>query len=145
MAKYWIVVAESSRARIFSARGLNKPVLTEVEDIAHPEGRLHEGDLVTSAPGAAKSPSGQGRHAMDDETTAKKHESIVFAKQLAERLESGRNKGKYEQLMLVSPPGFLGLLRDNLSIETRKCIAKEVNKNFIHDTVKELQQHLAGR
>ena len=42
----WVLVADNSRARIFSAE---KPAsdLQEIRDLTHPEARLHEGDLVT--------------------------------------------------------------------------------------------------
>ena len=47
----WVLVADNSRARIFSS---DKPasVLQEIQDLTHPEARLHEGDLVTDRGGA---------------------------------------------------------------------------------------------
>ncbi|MES9844878.1 MAG: host attachment protein, partial [Candidatus Sedimenticola sp. 6PFRAG5] len=50
MSAAWIVVADTSRARIFSA---DKPAssLVEIQTLAHPESRLHEGDLVSDKAG----------------------------------------------------------------------------------------------
>jgi protein required for attachment to host cells len=144
MAKYWILVAESSRARIFSSTRLNNPALKEVEDFVHPESRLHEGDLTTSKPGSDKNSQGQARHTLNDETSVKKQENLYFARELTERLESGRTRGEYKNLILVAPPGFLGLLRDNLSTESSKLVVREINKNLVHETTRQLEQHLAS-
>ena len=44
----WIVVADSSRARIFSKNG--RTPLREEAGFIHPESRLHEQDLTSDAP-----------------------------------------------------------------------------------------------
>ena len=49
MARAWIIVAESSRAKIYSAFDPTMP-LVEVDDLVHPQGRLHEGDLIADSP-----------------------------------------------------------------------------------------------
>ncbi|MGB5614970.1 MAG: host attachment protein, partial [Sedimenticolaceae bacterium] len=43
MNKIWVLVADASRARVFTA---DKPAgpLNEVEALSNPEARLHEGD-----------------------------------------------------------------------------------------------------
>ena len=50
MSNICVVVADSSRARVFTA---DKPAgpLNEIETLNNPEGRLHEGDLVSDRGG----------------------------------------------------------------------------------------------
>ena len=45
MSSIWVVVAESSRAKLYSAENRKAP-LVEIGDFVHPESRLHDGDLV---------------------------------------------------------------------------------------------------
>jgi protein required for attachment to host cells len=50
MATKWVVVAESSRARIFAflQAGL---AMEELEGLTHPASRAHERDLISDRPG----------------------------------------------------------------------------------------------
>ncbi|MCW8855424.1 MAG: host attachment protein, partial [Gammaproteobacteria bacterium] len=50
MSTTWVVVADSSRARIFTAE-TSTSALQEIETLAHPEGRLHEQALSSDLPG----------------------------------------------------------------------------------------------
>jgi protein required for attachment to host cells len=45
-------------------------------------------------------------------------------------LEAGRNIGEFEQLVLVAPPDFLGLLRKAISHPTAKLVSREIGKNL---------------
>ena len=84
MPKTWVLVAESSRAKFYSANNRLAP-LTEVEAMVHPESRMHEGDLVSDSSGSDGGSVGQGRHVMNTKVSAKEHESRGFAKTLASR------------------------------------------------------------
>ena len=46
-----VLVADQAHARFFKSSNRAAP-LEEFEDLANPEARLHEGDLVTDRPGA---------------------------------------------------------------------------------------------
>lgn len=140
----WIVVADSSRCRIFAS---DKPAgpLEEIETLAHPEGRLHERDLASDRPGRAFDSKGKGRHAMSSEVGVKKHEAIVFAVRIAERLERGRGKEAFDRLVLVAPPSFLGLLRERLKRPLRARVAREVGKNMALLKARALRARLPKR
>jgi protein required for attachment to host cells len=142
MSGTWILVAESSRAKLYRADNRKSPI-SEVESLEHPEGRLHEGDLVSDRPGSdSGSIVGQGRHILDDKTTARRHEHITFAKQLAARLDAGRNQGDFSRLVLVAPPAFLGLLRDNLSKEVMDMVYAQVDKNLVQQPAETLRAYM---
>ena len=129
MSIIWVLVADSSRARIFAADTPKGP-LQELETLAHPQSRLHERDLTTDLPGRTFDSAGQGRHAMEQKTSPKHEEAISFARQISEQLDSARIAGKFGKLMLVAAPAFLGLLREHLSAETMKQVTAQLDKDF---------------
>lgn len=144
MANTWVLVADSSRARVFRAEGADEHLI-EVQDMAHPEGRLHETELTTDLPGRAFDSHGQGRHAMEEETPPKRQEAIRFAKRVGDMLESARTAGDYDRLVVVAEPRFLGLLRDNLSDETIKLVGLEIDKNLVQQAPQVIRDRLPAQ
>ena len=141
MKKTWILVADSARARILLAESA-KGALRELEDLAHPEGRMHESELTTDLPGRSFDSAGQGRHAMEQPVSPSEQEQIRFAKQLADRLEQARENGEYRQLILVAPPAFLGYLRKQLTPDVEKRVSFELDKDLARMSAGEIRDHL---
>lgn len=137
----WILVADSVRARIFSA---DSPTgaLDEITTLANPEGRLHEQDLVSDRPGRSFDSRGHGRSGMSKQVSAKEQENIRFAQRVAEHLESNRKQGSYRKLILVAAPEFLGQLASRLSGTTLATVALRVNKNLAHLNAHDIRAHL---
>lgn len=129
MSPAWIVVADSSACRIFAHE---KPAaaLEELQSLVHPEGRMHGRDLVSDQPGRAFDGKGAGRHAMEAQVSPKKHEAMMFAGLIAQRLAQGRAQRAFDRLVLVAPPAFLGVLRERLDRHVRARVAREVGKNM---------------
>jgi protein required for attachment to host cells len=143
MSRTWILVAESSRAKLYEANG-NRAPLAELEDLVHPAGRMHEGDLVSDRAGNDGGSIGQGRHVMDDRTSARERERIEFARQLAERLETACNGGAFERLVLVAPPAFLGLLRERLSKNVMERVYRQIDKNLVQQPAEIVREKLSA-
>ena len=114
----WILVADTTRARIFTADTPSSP-LEEIEDLSHSKGRLHDREITSDLPGKIKS-VGAGGHAFEQPTDPKKHEADVFAHRIAQYLEDAHNANRFEQLLIVAGPTFLGLLRNNLPEQIKK-------------------------
>ena len=141
MDNTWVVVAESSRARIFRLNGLLNP-LQEISDMLNPEGRAHERDLVSDRQGRTFESIGNGRHAKQQEQSTRQQRSMAFARELADRLEQGRTQGRFDQLFLIAPPAFLGLLRKNLTENTRQLIKREIKKNIVRESEDAIRGYL---
>ncbi|WP_018954464.1 host attachment protein [Thioalkalivibrio sulfidiphilus] len=137
----WVIVADASRARIFSAEK-SFSALQEVEDISHPEGRLHDQDLNSDRPGRAFDSTGDGRHAMGKEVPPKKQEAVRFAKVLCDRLNNARATGVFEKLYIVAAPAFLGTMRQCMNSVTQKSIVGELDKNLTTHDVDTIRSHL---
>lgn len=124
----WILVADASRARIFSAEKSLSP-LTELRVLTSPEARLHEGDLVSDRGGRARAP-GVGAHGFGVEDAHKQDNAERFAAQVCHELEAARNAGEFRKLYVVAAPTFLGMLRRHQSSPLRQMVAGEVDKNL---------------
>ncbi len=144
MKSTWVVVADSTRARILKADNAVGP-LSELETLVHPESRLHERDLISDAPGRAFDRAGQGRHAMGQQVSPKEHEIEAFTRQVAERLDHARENGELEQLIIVAPPSVLGKLRKALPQEVSRLVTLEVDKNLTRLSPGEIRAHLPER
>ncbi|MDP1834873.1 MAG: host attachment protein [Chlamydiales bacterium] len=134
--KTWVVVANSSQATVYKAEKLG--VLNEVHTLLHPESRLHDRDIVTDKPGRTNPSITIGRSAYEPQTSPKRHEIEVFAKELSEFLEQSREQGLYSKLYIAAAPSFLGLLREKLSQATTRLVAGEVDKDCTHLKPKEI-------
>ncbi len=141
MKSRWILVADSSRARIFTVEKASAP-LEEMEVLVNPEGREHEQEISSDLPGRDSDRNGSGRHAFQDETEPKEQEILNFAKRIAQHVDKARTTGKLNQLIIIAAPAFLGTLRNQLSEQSRKLISLTLDKNLTqHDPV-DIRKHL---
>jgi protein required for attachment to host cells len=121
--KTWVVVADRSRARLFSVATPKGP-LEELEDLVHPEARSHEGDLTSDRPGRSND-----QHVLGAENSARDQQAHEFAREIVVRLESGRVEHQMEQLIVVAAPDVLGMLRKTMSGSLAKLVVLEIDKN----------------
>lgn len=140
MKSTWILVADSTRARIFTAESPSSP-LEEIEDFSHTEGRLHDREMTSDLPGKIKSVGGGG-HAFEQPTDPKKHEADTFAHRVSQYLEEAHNADRFEQLLIVAAPAFLGLLRNNLPEQIKKLVRFELDKDITLMSAADIRQHL---
>lgn len=138
----WILVADSSRARLYSAPGLDQP-WTLLKEYVHPESRVSEGGLTTDRAGRTYGSAGGGaRSAMESKTSPKEVEFGNFALELANELHDGHGQQAFDRIVLVAPPHFLGLLRRAINGTVSKLIGESVNKDYMHLDDKALHRHL---
>jgi protein required for attachment to host cells len=127
----WIVVANRGVARLFQARQATGP-LEEMDAFIHPEARLPDRDLVSDRPGRGFERSGPGRHAEEPDSSVAEVEADSFALELSRFLLKSRHDGRFDALVLMAAPGFLGSLRDRLDGQIKERILLEVDKNLVH-------------
>ena len=143
-----VVVAESSRARVFEMIS-PRVQMKELVDMVHPQSRIHEQKLTSDRPGRTYDRHGQGHHAMEQKVGAKKHEVMAFAlltrvvvdaddpafaAQLAGYLQSECSENTFEDIVIIAAPEFLGLLRKKIDAGTAGRVVREINKNMVqHD------------
>lgn len=140
MKSTYILVADNVRARIFTAETPSS-ALEEIEAMAHTEGRLHDREMTSDLPGKVKGEGKMG-HALEQETDPKKHEAENFAHRIGQYLEEAHNEKKFEQLLIIAEPSFLGLLRNQLPEQIKKLVCFELDKNITTHSVEDIRSHL---
>jgi protein required for attachment to host cells len=140
MSNIWIVVADSYRARIFSA---DKPAaaLTELETLANPAARQHEGEIDSDRAGHVVS-GGFGGHDLSQKTEAKQEEATRFAADVCQHLEKGRNGKAFGKLYIIAAPAFLGLLRKQISTPLKALVSDEIAKDLTTQTPDRIRAQL---
>jgi len=141
MPEIYVMVADSSKARLLHATGKTSP-FTESLVLDHPEGRMHTRDLTSDLPGRDSNRTGLGKHRLDSTNDPKQQALIEFAKEVAAQLETLIARHQVDQLMLVSAPAFLGLLRDNLPESVKSIISFELDKNLTNHTNDDIRTHI---
>jgi protein required for attachment to host cells len=144
MNDVWVVVASSTRCRIFTQQTHSGPLL-QIDEIDHPEGRLRGRDLSSDRPGRSFDSHGHGRHAMGQPVDALEQENIRFAKTVASRIDQARKKDRFGRLVLVADPRFLGHLRQGLSTATRHRLTTELQKNLADADPRAIREALPFR
>jgi protein required for attachment to host cells len=129
----WIVVADSGRARLFS---LAEPmhVWAQVHELEHEESREpSRAGRTTDAAGRTHQGTGwRGvRSAFDPHTPPDRIEHAKFAEEIAEYLEQALSEKKFDNLVLVAPPNFLGLLREKLGKHAAARVQACLNKDLV--------------
>lgn len=126
---YWIVVADEFQAQFYTRDSKSGP-LEELSLLQNDIAREKLEDVVTDKAGRGFDSQGQGRHAYGKEKSDQKTQSYaVFAKNIAERIKTGRQDQKFVRFAVIAAPRFLGVLRNALGkagVEPDMTIDKEV-------------------
>lgn len=144
MTKFWILSGNSSRAMLFRADGVTKP-LVEIGQWDNPDARAHQIDLADDKPGRVYDSHGKGRHAVEMDMDPKTREQLRFASQLVDELEKGRVEHAFDKLVLVAAPGFLGQLRAQFHDPLRDTLALEIDKDYTSLDAASLRERIAQR
>ena len=143
MTKRWVVVADQSKARIFTTEEPRGPLL-ELASLENSYGREQEQSLVSDRPGRSFDSHGQGRHSMGTPVDPAETETVRFARRIAEHLQDACNEGRCKTLLLVAGPHMLGVLRKQLNTpESVKVTA--IDKNLGQYDAREIRSHLPER
>lgn len=139
MASTWILVADSSRARIFEVQG--KSVLAQIKHFTHDAVQQPKQALKTDGEGQFFGSGANGGTA-EPAVTPKMHEATLFAEEVNRYLADGRNQQRFSALHVIAQPRFLGLLRDKLDAQIKKLIVEEVPKDLTKASSDEIQSQL---
>ncbi|MBA4142386.1 MAG: host attachment protein [Nitrosospira sp.] len=130
MGTTWILIADSSRARIFEKKGREKN-LQEIEDFVNPAGRAASNELRTDERGRFYGRGEQYHgHTADPSVFPVEHENEMFSHTVTKYLDDARKTQRYEHLYLIAAPKFLGLIRGNLGEEVKKMVEGELHKDI---------------
>lgn len=138
----WVLIADGSRAKVVHVARAGGRFL-QVDDMTLSIDLPKSGDLLADRPGRTFDSVGAGRHAK--ENTADPHRELkrTFAGTVVHQLRRAMLARRFDRLILVAPPSFLGDLREELPKDLRNKVAGEVNSDLTNMPEQELHAHLA--
>lgn len=136
----WIMVANSNDCRIYQYDRHMKH-FSLVDEINHPENKLKTYDLISDGPGHYKS-GANNRGSFAPETDYLDCAIDRFAREMAIRLNKGRNQKAYDDLTLLMPPAMEGLLNKHLNKNIFSSIHHVIQKNLMHLSEHELKKYI---
>jgi len=139
MRKVWVVVANSSLAKFYSAEN---PHLVEKKVLEHYESHLHPHDLYSDRSGETNPKMGSHRKPYTPPTSPKVKERVYFADQIVDFLEENLKAGEFDRLYIIASSAFLGNLREAFSKSLAKTIAGEIDKDLTLMKPEEIRNHL---
>jgi protein required for attachment to host cells len=116
--------------------------LEEIEDLLNPEGRLQDRELADDQLGRWSGPDRPGGNSMPDPVSPREHVVERFAKRVGDYLEKARTEHRFDALVLIAPPKFLGALRRELGKDTARLVADEMPKDLSWFEAREIERYL---
>jgi protein required for attachment to host cells len=138
----WLVIADGEKALFLRNDGdeidPNLTVFREIEQ-DNPSTR----DQGAGRPGRLNDSGGSHRSAVE-ETDWHRVGKERFARDIAERLHTHAQAGRYSQLVLVAAPMVLGEIRKELHTEVQDRIVAEIDKDLTNHPVHEIEKLVLG-
>ena len=140
-AKLWYVIADGGRARFVERdeegafRTLSSFVSTELHKSTHELGR--------DRPARVKESATPARHAVEPRRDLHEAAKDAFIRTVATELAAQLKDGKFDELVLVAPPGVIAELKDALSKPIAKLVVEELQKDLTKVPDHELTGHLS--
>lgn len=124
-----VVVADGARARLFVGADGDQG-LQEAQDLVDVGARSKGRDLVADRPGHGQSRVGGGRYALQPSSDERTKSRQRFARTIAERVSKLSRERLRPEVLIAAAPGFLGVLRKELSDEVRQQVTQEIDKDW---------------
>lgn len=138
----WVLAANRTQAVLFQkVRGRR---LRYLERFLHPEGRRREQDLVSDRPGHMQASFGAGslRHAFGKEKVWHKRAAVKFARELMQYLNGAYSENRFDQLVLIAEPNFLGVLRDAMPAQLKRVPRLEESREIRFITTEQVERRV---
>jgi Protein required for attachment to host cells len=118
--------------------------------LTDPLAHLHDRDFKSDRPGrfSDHGPLVGGRrgatagHGTGGERRPRKHEAIIFAQKIASELAQAHQAARFDRLIVMAEPSFLGVLRKALPGSLRSAVIAEVAKDLAHQPESAVRAHL---
>lgn len=142
MGMQWILIADRSRARVFQTDA-GPERLQEVQDLLNPEGRMDDAELRHDAKGRYY---GKGEryqaHTAESNISQTEHDEDRFSREVSDLLERGCDTQRYDSLVMVAPPEFLGLLRKHLSKRVEQRVTRQLDTGLANWDSQQIRDYL---
>ena len=142
MAKVtWILVADRSRAKLLHQLSGGQGPYPTLSCWSHEAGRLQPWERDAEEPGRIIHPAGYAS-AVEPHEDRDHVEARRFAKELVDHLELSRQEHRFDRLLVIAPPKFLGVLRQSWTPSLEAMIDGEWNEDLAGFSEADLQRRL---
>lgn len=131
MKTTWIVLANSSRARIMEREAGGR--LEEVADLVHAQSREKASELTSDREGHAQKAHGDPGHAgteFQPHTDPRQKEHAIFAAEVARYLADAVTQGRCAGLVLIASDPFLGTLKEHLGHAVTRVLGAAIPRDL---------------
>ena len=129
-----ILVANSSQAHMYKshkAKILNGDANLElVGEFLHPESRKKNSELGADRSGSYSNPKSAGNSTFMESSNLKEQEADLFAKELSRFLEKGRLNNDFQELIVIAPAHFQGLLGKHFNSNIQSMVYLNIEKDY---------------
>jgi protein required for attachment to host cells len=140
MTRRWIVVADSSQARIYRVERHGPRLIAEHEHAASAE---HNRDLMGNRPHLNQHPMEKDLKG-DESASLRDDESRKFARRLGGLLATSHARNEFRELVLVADPRFLGMLRGALKRPVSAAVVQTIDKRALQSSAEELAELISS-
>ena len=135
----WVLVADGAQAQVFEHGGPGKG-LNPVKGLHFEQEPLKAQEINSDRPGRHYSGGVGARSGMEDSDPVALREER-FIKGVAEELETMRQQGRFDRLIIAAAPAALGDIRPALSDGVKGTIVAELPKNLTNVPTLQLVRH----
>lgn len=144
-----IVVADQSEADFYELEQRDMPPQF-VQRLEDPDAHLHNRDLKSDRPGRVfdhaptigRRRGSVAHHSTGGERNPRKVAARRFARRIIQALEEARRQNRYDRLVVMAPPAFLGLLREEMPAAVHAVLTAEIGKDLVHEPPDALSAYL---
>lgn len=138
MGNTWVMVADGARARLFEL-GEEREAWKELACFVNEErGRTRAAHELPRTQESV----GRARHVIEPHTSERDKRLGHFADLLVATLEQAYGERRFQHLMIVAAPRFLGMLHGRLGKALRACLTGEVRHNLTTQRSEEIRRQL---
>jgi hypothetical protein len=144
MGREWILIANTSMARLFS-RGSDSDPLVPLHTFERSQkSRDAAAEPIHDGVGAgAAGPAANGIGTLPRAISPKRKKHLEFAHELAQRLDEGLARGECDRITLYAACPFVGELKGQLSRAAKKAVRGALDVDLTGYALHELEQRIA--
>ena len=141
MTRTWLLIADGRHAKVMETDGQGG--FHSIDDMARSTELPMSRDILADRPGRTFDSLGAGRHAKENPTDPHRQLKREFAGTVVRALRKAMLAKRFERLILIAPPAFMGDLREELPKDLKDKIAGEATSDLTKTPEQELPAHLS--
>jgi len=135
----WVLVANGTQAQVFEHGGPGKG-LAAIKALRFEQEALRAQDINTDRPGRHQGGGAGSRSGLEQSDPVQIREER-FVKSVAAELETLRQQGRFDRLIIAAAPTALGDIRPALSDAVKETVVAELPKDLTNVPQPQLDRH----